>query len=161
VIKQSAKLPRSAPGRPRNRWSSPRQFELIDSLWRTVLRQTRRPHVPARSLQEQMSLITEIVGRSIASPRELSWREANCVIRRLLDEVRASNVASRPTDRLKSEPTPPERKSEPSTDEPTAKAPKQSLAQKRKRAAAVAVTPSGPGNRIGNGGVAEGRRAQS
>jgi hypothetical protein len=80
----------SAKGRvERNRWVSPRQVELLHALWSSRLRRANRKLRPERSRQERLRHFAEIVGHEVATSRELSWREANRVIRRLLEDVRA------------------------------------------------------------------------
>jgi len=77
----------------RNRWISPRQVQLLDALWSARLRRAGRRPRPERSREERLRHFAEIVGRAIGSCRELSWREANRVLRRLLEEVRTSSPA--------------------------------------------------------------------
>ena len=89
--------PRPAPAFVRNRRISPRQAEMLESLWNARLRREARRPRPERSREERFRHIAETVGRKVENAGELSWREANRVIRRLLDEVRSSG-ASRPGD---------------------------------------------------------------
>ena len=77
----------------RNRWISPRQVQLLDALWSARLRRAGRRPRPERSREERLRHFAEIVGHAIGSCRELSWREANRVLRRLLEEVRTSSPA--------------------------------------------------------------------
>jgi hypothetical protein len=74
----------------RNRWVSPRQVQLLEALWSSRLRRTNRKLRPERSRQERLRHFAEIVGHEVTTSRELSWREANRVIHRLLEEVRTS-----------------------------------------------------------------------
>ena len=79
----------SAQGRvERNRWISPRQVQLLHALWSARLRRANRKLLPERSRLERLRHFAEIVGHEVATSRELSWREANRVIHRLLEEVR-------------------------------------------------------------------------
>lgn len=74
----------------RNRWVSPRQVELLHTLWSSRLRRANRKLRPERSRQERLRHFAEIVGHEVTTSRELSWREANRVIHRLLEEVRVN-----------------------------------------------------------------------
>jgi hypothetical protein len=81
----------SAKGRvERNRWVSPRQVQLLEALWSARLRRAGRRLRPERSFKECLQHFAEVVGRPVESCRDLSWREANRVIHRLLEEVRTS-----------------------------------------------------------------------
>ena len=75
----------------RNRWISPRQVKILHTLWSAKLRRAGQRLRPERSREERLRRIGEIVGHAVASSRELSWREANRVIHRLLEETRAEN----------------------------------------------------------------------
>ena len=75
----------------RNRWISPRQVKILHTLWSARLRRAGQRPRPERSREQRLQHITEIVGHAVASSRELSWREANRVIHRLLEETRAEN----------------------------------------------------------------------
>ncbi|MGH9786096.1 MAG: hypothetical protein ACRD88_18150 [Terriglobia bacterium] len=80
----------SAHGRvQRNRWISPRQVQLLHALWSARLRRANRRVRPERSRQERLRHFAEIVGHEVTTSRELSWREANRILHRLLEEVRA------------------------------------------------------------------------
>jgi len=81
--------PPPAPYFSRNRRISPRQVEMLESLWNARLRREARRPRPERSREERFLHIAETVGRSVESAGELSWREANRVLRRLLDELRS------------------------------------------------------------------------
>jgi hypothetical protein len=96
--KPSSNAPRPAPIFARNRWISPRQAEMLESLWNARLRRAGRRLRPERSREERFRHIAETVGRSVENARELSWREANRVLRRLLDEVRSLGPSSAPAD---------------------------------------------------------------
>ena len=86
----------SAQGRvERNRWISPRQVQLLHTLWSTRLRRANRKLRPERSRQERLRHFAEIVGHAVTTSRELNWREANRVIHRLLEEVRIPDPPSR------------------------------------------------------------------
>jgi hypothetical protein len=87
--------PRPAPVFARKRRISPRQAEMLESLWNAQLRRAGRRPRPERSREERFHHIAETVGRTVQNAGELSWREANRVLRRLLDEIR-SDRASRP-----------------------------------------------------------------
>ena len=96
---------RSGAGRTqRNRWSSPRQVQLLDALWSARLRRAGRRPRPERSREERLRHFAEIVGHAVGSCRELSWREANRVIHRLLEEVRSSGPTPSSAATAKSEP---------------------------------------------------------
>jgi hypothetical protein len=82
----------------RKRWISPRQAEMLESLWNTRLRRKARRPRPERSREERLAHIAETVGRKVANAGELSWREANRVIRRLLDEIRSVPPSDPPDD---------------------------------------------------------------
>ena len=90
--------PRPAPAFTRNRWISPRQTEMLESLWNARLRREARRPRPERSREERFRHIAETVGRKVENASELSWREANRVIRRLLDEVRSNGLLPAPAD---------------------------------------------------------------
>ena len=75
----------------RNRWISPRQVKILHTLWSARLRRAGQRPRPERSREQRLQHIAEIVGHAVASSRELSWREANRVIHRLLEETRAEN----------------------------------------------------------------------
>lgn len=77
----------------RNRWISPRQVKILQTLWSAKLRRAGQRLRPERSREERLRQIGEIVGHAVASSRELSWREANRVIHRLLEEARANGSA--------------------------------------------------------------------
>jgi len=96
--KPSSSAPRFAPDLARKRWISPRQAILLESLWSGWLRRSGRRLRAQRSREEQWRHIVETVGRKVASARELSWREANRVIRRLLEEIRSLGASSAPAD---------------------------------------------------------------
>jgi hypothetical protein len=64
-------------------------------LWNSRLRRAKRRLRPERSRKECLRHLAEIVGHEVGTSRELSWREANRVIRRLLEEVRVQG--SRPS----------------------------------------------------------------
>lgn len=66
---------------------SPRQVRILQTLWSSKLRRARQRLRPDRSREARLGLISEIVGREVKTSKELSWREANRVIRRLLEEV--------------------------------------------------------------------------
>ena len=89
MTKQRADFPRAAAVQPRNRWASRRQVEMPESLWRARARRAGRRLRPEHSSDERLRHIADTIGRSVANSRELNWREANRVIRRLLDEIRA------------------------------------------------------------------------
>lgn len=74
--------------RGRNRWISPRQLKILHTLWSARVRRAGKRPRPERSREERLSHIAEIVGHTVASSRELSWREANRVIHRMLEEAR-------------------------------------------------------------------------
>ena len=93
MARQLYSPPHPAPAFARNRWISPRQAEMLESLWNARLRREARRPRPDRSREEQLRHIAETLGRTVASSNELSWREANRVLRRLLDEVRSSSTA--------------------------------------------------------------------
>ena len=77
-----------------NRWASPRQVQMLESLWNSRLHASgRRPRLQ-RTQEDLLRHISETIGRTVASPRELSWREANRVLRRMLDEIRSNAVLS-------------------------------------------------------------------
>ena len=95
--KPSSNAPRPTPFFARNRWISPRQAEMLDSLWNARLRRAGRRLRPERSRDEQLGHIAETVGRKVENPRELSWRDANRVLRRLLEEIQ-SHRTSRASD---------------------------------------------------------------
>ena len=75
----------------RNRWISPRQVKILHTLWSARLRRAGQRPRPERSREERLQHIAAIVGHAVASSRELSWREANRVIHRLLEETRTEN----------------------------------------------------------------------
>lgn len=77
----------------RNRWISPPQVKILQTLWSAKLRRVGQRLRPERSREERLRQIGEIVGHAVASSRELSWREANRVIHRLLEEARANGSA--------------------------------------------------------------------
>lgn len=85
--------PCPAPSFARNRRISPRQAEMLESLWDARLRREARRPRPARSREERFRHIAETVGRKVETAGELSWREANRVLRRLLEEVRSSSAS--------------------------------------------------------------------
>ncbi len=89
MTKPSSNTSRLVPVFTRHRWISPRQEEMLESLWNSRLRGTGRRPRPERCRLEQFQYIAETVGRKVASLRELTWREANRVLRRLLEEVRS------------------------------------------------------------------------
>ena len=92
MTRPSSNAGRPAPVFARHRWISPRQEEMLESLWNSRLRgKGRRPRAE-RCRLEQFQYIAETVGREVASLRELTWREANRVLRRLLEEVRSPNL---------------------------------------------------------------------
>lgn len=77
----------------RNRWISPRQVKILHTLWSARLRRAGQRPRPERAREQRLQLFAEIVGHAVASSRELSWREANRVIHRLLEEARRQNQA--------------------------------------------------------------------
>ena len=77
----------------RNRWISPRQIQILQTLWSAKLRRAGRRLGPETSREERLRLIAEIVGHAVASSKELSWREANRVIHRLLEEIRSAELS--------------------------------------------------------------------
>ena len=92
MTRQLYSPPRPAPVFTRNRRISPRQAEMLESLWNARLRRAARRLRPERSREERFCHIAETVGRKVANAGELSWREANRVLRRLLDEIRSSST---------------------------------------------------------------------
>lgn len=79
--------------RSRKRWISPRQVKILHTLWSAKLRRAGRQLRSERSRDERLEQIAEIIGHPVASSRELSWREANRIIHRLLEEARANGSA--------------------------------------------------------------------
>ena len=77
----------------RNRHVSPGQVRMLQTLWGTRLRRAGRRLRPERSREERLEHIAEIVGHAVTSSKDLSWREANRVIHRLLEEVRADGLS--------------------------------------------------------------------
>ena len=77
----------------RNRHVSPGQVRMLQTLWSTRLRRAGRRLRPERSRAERLEHIAEIVGHAVTSSKDLSWREANRVIHRLLEEVRAEGLS--------------------------------------------------------------------
>ena len=92
MTRPSSNAVRPAPVFARHRWISPRQEEMLQSLWNSRLRSKGRRPRAERCRLEQFQYIAETVGREVASLRELTWREANRVLRRLLEEVRSPNL---------------------------------------------------------------------
>lgn len=90
-------VPHHAPvftrSRPLNKWISPRQSEMLESLWDARLRRTKHRPLRERSQKERLRHIAETIGRQVGNVRELSWREANRVLRRLLDELRSESAS--------------------------------------------------------------------
>ena len=86
----------------RNRHVSPGQVRMLQTLWSTRLRRAGRRLRPERSRAERLEHIAEIVGHAVTSSKDLSWREANRVIHRLLEEVRAEGLS--PSGRLPAAP---------------------------------------------------------
>jgi hypothetical protein len=89
MTRQLYSTPPPAPYFTRNRRISPRQVEMLESLWNARLRREARRPRPERSREERFLHIAETVGRSVENAGDLSWREANRVLRRLLDELRS------------------------------------------------------------------------
>jgi len=79
----------SQPATPRlrNQRISPRQIQIVHSLWIAKLRRARKRPRPETSRAARLRHITEIVGREVKTAKELSWQEANRVIHRLLEEI--------------------------------------------------------------------------
>jgi hypothetical protein len=69
---------------------------MLESLWSARLRRAGRRLRPELSQNERLRHIGETIGREVESDRDLSWREANRVLRRLLDEVRSSRAVRAP-----------------------------------------------------------------
>lgn len=85
--------PRPVPVFSRNRRISPRQAEMLESLWNARLRRAAPRLRPERPQEERFRHIAETIGRTVEHAGELSWREANRVLRRLLDEVRSASTS--------------------------------------------------------------------
>jgi len=98
MTRQLYSPPRPTPVFTRNRRISPRQAEMLESLWNARLRREARRLRPERSREERFCHIAETVGRKVQNAGELSWREANRVLRRLLDEIRANGLPPAPAD---------------------------------------------------------------
>lgn len=92
MTRPSSNASRPVPVFARHRWISPRQEEMLESLWNSRLRSKGRRPRAERCRLEQFQYIAETVGREVASLRELTWCEANRVLRRLLEEVRSPNL---------------------------------------------------------------------
>ena len=70
-----------------NRHVSPGQIKILQTLWSSRLRRARQRLRPERSREARLQLISEIVGHPVSTSKELSWREANRVIRQWLEEM--------------------------------------------------------------------------
>lgn len=71
---------------PGNQRISPGQIRILQTLWNTRARRSSRVRTE-RTRQARLEYISTVVGREIESSKELSWREANQAIRRLLAET--------------------------------------------------------------------------
>ena len=73
---------------------SPGQVRILQTLWSARLRRGGLRLAPRTSREARLRRIAEIVGREVETSKELTWREANQVIRRWLEESRAGGVAA-------------------------------------------------------------------
>lgn len=67
---------------------SPGQVRILQTLWGAKLRRAGKHPRPERSRETRLRGIAEIVGREVRSSKDLTWREANRVIQRWLEEAR-------------------------------------------------------------------------
>ena len=72
MTRQPYSPPRPAPVFTRNRRISPRQSEMLESLWNARLRREARRPRPERSRKERFRHIAETVGRKVAKTSDLS-----------------------------------------------------------------------------------------
>lgn len=76
----------------RNRRISPGQIRILQTLWSARARRSGKRGRAAGSRQARLEYLSTVLGREIESSKELSWREANQAIRRLLAETGANQL---------------------------------------------------------------------
>ena len=73
---------------------SPGQVQILQTLWSAQLRRAGKRPRPERSREARLRRIAEIVGREVQSSKDLTWREANRVIHRWLEEARTPDASA-------------------------------------------------------------------
>jgi len=72
------------------------QMRILQTLWGTKLRRAGKHPRPERSREARLLEIAEIAGRAVRSSKDLTWKEANLVIQRWLQEGSLPGMPARP-----------------------------------------------------------------